>query len=86
MKRFVGAACALSLGLNLLSAAEPASTNAPPPWSQIRSVKMSGGLRAFWNIDGSDSGFNDRSRAVDLEVRGKHTEIYQCRGGTARRL
>jgi hypothetical protein len=44
----------------LLPAAQPPSSPVPPPWSQIRRVKLSGGLRLFWDVGGGDLNFNRR--------------------------
>ena len=40
--------------------------NSAPPaaWDQIRSVQMSGGLRAFWNVAGGDNPTNYREAAA----------------------
>jgi hypothetical protein len=47
--------------LSLLPAASFASESEspPPPWEQLRSVPMSGGLHVFWNVGGRDRAFNE---------------------------
>jgi hypothetical protein len=39
-------------------------TAQPPAWDQIRRVRMSGGLRAFWNVAGGDNATNYREAAA----------------------
>ena len=65
LKHVILAASSFRLGVLIVtfavSRAAAEKTNALPEWSGIRSFRMQGGLKAFWNVGGKDRDANEQA-------------------------